>query len=69
VKCSGNATCRIDCRGSDPQACSAIVCDGSKCSLLCDPGDSCGFDNCNSQMICADGSIVCGQPCPMMMPP
>jgi hypothetical protein len=69
VNCSGNATCQIDCRGSDPNACSAIVCDGSACSLICDPGDNCGFDNCKNEMICADGSIVCGQPCPMKMPP
>jgi hypothetical protein len=69
VNCSGNATCRIDCRGSDPNACSAIVCEGSACTLICDPGDSCGFADCKNEMICADGSIVCGQPCPMKMPP
>lgn len=69
VKCSMNATCAIDCRGSDPTACSEIVCEGSSCTLTCDPGDSCGFNGCKDQKTCADGTIVCGHPCPMMLPP
>jgi hypothetical protein len=68
VRCSANATCAIDCRGAAPDACSAIDCGGSTCTLTCDPGDSCGFKDCKDQMTCSDGTIACGHGCPMGPP-
>ncbi len=64
ARCLAGSECSIDCR--EGAHCKDFVCAlGASCTMKCDVGETCGFQQCPDQKACPDGAYyVCNATCP-----